>query len=153
MVKKQQWETMEIKNNHLILLIALVIVGAFLRFYNLSFNSLWLDEATTYTISSQSFMAIWQSMVAGEFNPPLFYWIEHIILWFGNSEFLLRIVPAVFGILTIPLFYLIGKEFIDEKVGIVMAAIATFSPFLILYSQEARAYSMMLFFISLTILN
>ena len=60
----------------------LITIGALLRLYNLGFNSLWLDEATTYTISSQSFFGIWQSMVNGEFNPPLFYWIEHLFyLW------------------------------------------------------------------------
>lgn len=143
---------MEIKNKYLYYLGLLIIAGAILRLYNLGYNSLWLDEATTYTISSQSFLGIWQSMINGEFNPPLFYWIEHIILWFGNSEILLRIVPAIFGILTIPVFYFIGKEFLNDKIGIVMATIATFSPFLILYSQEARAYSTMLFFVSLSIL-
>lgn len=152
MATKKRWEIMEIKNKYLYYLGLLIIAGAILRLYNLGYNSLWLDEATTYTISSQSFLGIWQSMINGEFNPPLFYWIEHIILWFGNSEILLRIVPAIFGILTIPVFYFIGKEFLNDKIGIVMATIATFSPFLILYSQEARAYSTMLFFISLVFL-
>ncbi len=36
-------------------LIVLTIIGFFLRFYNLGYNSLWLDEATTYNISLQSF--------------------------------------------------------------------------------------------------
>ena len=148
MVKKERQQVLK----PIYYLVALITIGALLRLYNLGFNSLWLDEASTYTISSQSFFAIWQSMVNGEFNPPLFYWIEHIILWFGNSEILLRIVPAIFGILTIPVFYFIGKEFLNDKIGIVMATIATFSPFLILYSQEARAYSAMLFFISIAFL-
>ena len=133
-------------------LVALIIAGAVLRLYTLGLNSLWLDEASTYFISSQSFSDIWKSMIGGEFNPPLFYWMEHIILWFGNSEILLRLVPAIFGILTIPVFYFIGKEFLNEKIGIVMSTLATFSPFLILYSQEARAYSAMLFFVSLAFL-
>ena len=137
------------KQNHKYILLSLIIIGAFLRLYNLGFNSLWLDEASTYSISSQSFFAIWQYMAAGEFNPPLFYWIEHIMLVFGNSEIILRIVPAIFGILTIPIFYLIGKEFLNDKTGLVLATLAAFSPFLILYSQEARAYSMMLFFVAL----
>ena len=32
-------------------LIVLTIIGLFLRFYNLGYNSLWLDEATTYSTS------------------------------------------------------------------------------------------------------
>jgi 4-amino-4-deoxy-L-arabinose transferase-like glycosyltransferase len=130
-------------------LIVLTIIGIFLRFYNLGFNSLWLDEASTYTISVKSFADIWQVTASGEFNPPLFYWAEHIMLMLGNNEVILRFIPALLGVLTIPLFYLIGKEFLDRNAGIIAAAACTVSPFLIYYSQEARAYMMMLFFVAL----
>ncbi len=85
----------------------------------------------------------------GEFNPPLFYWVEHVMLMLGNNEFILRFIPALLGVLTIPLFYMIGKEFLDRNAGIIAAAACAFSPFLIYYSQEARAYMMMLFFVAL----
>ena len=129
-------------------LIILTVIGLFLRLYNLGFNSLWLDEASTYGFSVKSLPEIWQVTAAGEFNPPLFYWVEHIMLMFGNNEIILRIIPALLGVLTIPLVYLIGKEFIDRNVGIIAAAAFAVSPFLIYYSQEARAYSMMLFFVA-----
>jgi len=134
------------------ILIALTTIGIFLRFYNLGYNSLWLDEASTYTISIQSFADIWLMTAAGEFNPPLFYWAEHLMLMLGNNEELLRLLPALFGVLTIPLFYLVGREFFDRNVGIIAAAGCTFSSFLIDYSQEARAYTMTLFFITLATL-
>jgi mannosyltransferase len=130
------------------ILLSLTIVGLILRFFNLGFNSLWLDEASTYTFASMSLPGIWQATTAGEFNPPLFYWIEHIMLSFGNNEVVLRFVPALLGVLTIPLLYLAGKEFVDRNVGIIAAAACAFSPFLLYYSQEARAYSMALFFIA-----
>ena len=130
-------------------LIILTVIGIFLRFYNLGFNSLWLDEASTYTISVKSFADIWQVTASGEFNPPLFYWVEHVMLMLGNNEVILRFIPALLGVLTIPLFYLIGKEFLDRNAGIIAAAACTVSPFLIYYSQEARAYMMMLFFVAL----
>ncbi len=130
-------------------LIVLMVIGLFLRFYNLGFNSLWLDETSTYTISVKSFAGIWQVTASGEFNPPLFYWAEHVMLMLGNNEVILRFIPALLGVLTIPLFYLIGKEFLDRNAGIIAAAACTVSPFLIYYSQEARAYMMMLFFVAL----
>ena len=70
------------------------------------------------------------------------------MLIFGNSEVVLRFIPALLGVLTIPLIYLVGKEFMDRNTGIIAAAAFAFSPFLIFYSQEARAYSMMLFFVT-----
>jgi mannosyltransferase len=129
-------------------LIILTVVGFIFRFYNLGFNSLWLDEAATNSYAVMSIPDIWKSTAGGEFNPPLFYWIEHIMLMLGNNEAVLRFVPALFGVLTIPLIYFAGKEFMDRNVGIIAAAAFAFSPFLIFYSQEARAYSMMLFFVA-----
>ena len=137
-----------VNSRYLQILLSLTLIGAILRFFNLGFNSLWLDEASTYTFAKMSIPEIWQATAAGEFNPPLFYWIEHIMLFFGNNEVVLRFVPALLGVLTIPLVYYVGKEFADRNVGIIAATICTFSPFLIQYSQEARAYSMGLFFIA-----
>jgi mannosyltransferase len=129
------------------LLLCLTVFGLLLRFYHLGFNSLWLDEASTYTFASMSLPGIWQATAGGEFNPPLFYWMEHVMLSLGNNETILRFIPALLGGLTIPLVYLVGKEFVDRNVGIIAAAACAFSPFLIYYSQEARAYSVMLFFV------
>lgn len=137
-----------IHSRYIQILLSLTIIGTILRFFNLGFNSLWLDEASTYTYASMPVPEIWHAMTAGEFNPPLFYWIEHFMLSFGNNEVVLRFVPALLGVLTIPLLYFVGKEFIDRNVGIIAAAICAFSPFLINYSQEARAYSMALFFVA-----
>lgn len=129
-------------------LIILTILGFLLRFYNLGFNSLWLDETSTNAFAVMSIPDIWKATAGGEFNPPLFYWIEHLMLMLGNNEVVLRFVPALLGVLTIPLIYFAGKEFMDRNVGIIAAAAFAFSPFLIFYSQEARAYSMMLFFVA-----
>jgi len=134
------------------ILLGLTFVGFILRFYNLGGNSLWLDEATTLTFARQSLGGIWTSVAAGEFNPPLFYWLEHGMTFFGESEFVLRFLPALLGVLTIPVIYFIGKEFRDKNVGLLAAALLTFSPFHIFYSQEARAYAPMLFFFSLALL-
>jgi mannosyltransferase len=137
-----------LSSRYLQLLLSLTLVGAILRFYNLGYNSLWLDEASTLTFAVKSMPEIWQATTGGEFNPPLFYWVEHLMLVFGNSEAVLRFIPALLGVLTIPLIYLAGKEFMDRNTGIIAAAAFAFSPFLIFYSQEARAYSMMLFFVT-----
>lgn len=141
------------KNKYIQLVILITTIGFFLRFYNLGFNSLWLDEASTLTFATAgSFWDIWSLTVTVEPNPPLFHWIEYFMLSFGNSEFVLRFIPALAGTITIPVMYFMGKEFIDENGGIISAALFAISPFLILYSQEARAYSLLLLFIALGIL-
>jgi uncharacterized membrane protein len=131
-------------NRELLVLSLLIVAGTILRLFNLGFNSLWLDEAATYSLSVVPLDQIWSNMMTGEFNPPLFFVIEHFMLMLGNNEIALRFMPALFGIATIPIIYLVGKEFLDKYVGLIVAAAFTFSPFLLYYSQEARAYSLLL---------
>ena len=124
----------------------LIFIGIVLRFYHLDFNSIWLDEAATLSLSNVPIPDIWARMASGgEVNPPLFYILEHFMIqMFGTSEWVLRFLSAAFGVLTIPAIYLTGKEFWDKNVGLVAAGLVTFSPFLIYYSQEARAFSLVL---------
>lgn len=139
--------------NYLYAIIAVTIIGGLLRFYNLGYNSLWLDEASTYTFATAgSIWDIWNLTATIEPNPPLFHWIEYVMLFFGNNEFVLRFIPALLGTLTIPVMYFIGKDYIDEKGGLIAAIFFALSPYLIVYSQEARAYSTLLFFIALAFL-
>jgi 4-amino-4-deoxy-L-arabinose transferase-like glycosyltransferase len=142
-------QSLIVKSRYFQALIVVTLIGIFLRFYDLGYNSIWLDEATTYFTSIKSLADIWQATTAGEFSPPHFMWGEHFMLMLGNNETILRFIPAVLGVLTIPLFYVIGKEFLDRNAGIIAATACAVSPFLIYYSQEARAYSMMLFFLAL----
>lgn len=141
-------------NNRYAQMLLLLTVAAFaLRFYNLGFNSIWLDEGSTLGFARQSFLGIWETSVSGgDVHPPLFYSIEHIMLSFGESEFILRFVPALLGALTIPVFYFIGREVCGRMGGIIAAALLTFSSFHVYYSQDARAYTTMLFFFSITVL-
>ncbi|MBP2134358.1 4-amino-4-deoxy-L-arabinose transferase-like glycosyltransferase [Methanomicrobium sp. W14] len=139
-------------NRYAQMLIGLVIIGFALRFYHLGFNSIWLDEGSTLGYAKETLAGIWQSTAGGEFNPPLFYYLEHFMLVFGDSEFVLRFLPALFGSLTVPVMYLIGKEISGRCGGIIAAALMTFSSFHIYYSQDARAYTTMLFFFSLAVL-
>ena len=140
------------RSRYLQILVLLTLAGAFLRLFQLGAASLWLDEASTLTFAREPVTQIWNSLSAGEFNPPLFYWLEHAMLALGQSEAVLRVIPAILGILTIPVFYFIGVEILDRNTGILAAALLAFSPFQIFYSQEARAYAPMLFCYALAFL-
>lgn len=150
----QNMKNVILHNHYAQMLVVLIVVSFFLRFFNLTFNSLWLDEAATYDFAKLSLDELWETMVGGERNPPLFYYIEHILIsLFGASEFVLRFVPALVGSLTIPVFYLIGREVLGRFGGIISAGLLTFSSYHIFYSQDARAYALVLFFFSIALLN
>lgn len=95
--------------------------------------------------SSTSLMNIWSSFMT-DCHPPVFYWIEHFVLLFGQDENFLRIIPAMFGVLTIPAIYLTIREIFNENIAFISSLLITFSPFHIYYSQEARMYTMWLLF-------
>jgi mannosyltransferase len=148
-------ETSKFKIDYCIsLLLLLTAVGAIMRLYNLGFNSLWLDEISTYRYAIGSFEGMWQMMSTGtDYSPPLFFVLEHFMLQvLGVTEWSMRIIPAIFSIATIPAIYLVGKEFKDKYVGLIAAAFFTFSPFLLWYSQDARPYGVALFFVTVMFL-
>jgi len=133
-------------------LLGVVVAGFLLRFLSLGVNSLWLDEASTLGFARKSLGEIWGTLAAGEFNPPLFYWMEHLMRVFGEGEAVLRFLPALLGSLTVVVMYLAAREVLDRPSALLAAALLAFSPFHIYYSQEARAYAPMLFFFSLALL-
>lgn len=133
-----------IKNPHIVGIIALTALGLLLRIYHLDFNCIWGDELYTLMFSSTSLMNIWSSFMT-DCHPPLFYWIEHFILLIGQDENFLRIIPAIFGSLSIPAIYFAFREVFNENISFISALLLTVSPFHIYYSQEARMYTMWLF--------
>jgi uncharacterized membrane protein len=140
------------KNNRLFL--ALVIAGGcFLRFYHLGFQSFWLDELHTANEASGSWTGLISSLKCCDQHPPLFFFIEKIIIYFfGSSEISLRSVSALAGCLGIWTSYLIGKEASSPRTGLIAAVITAVNPYLIEYAQEARPYAFSFLFSSLSFL-
>ena len=128
-------------------LIPILLLGTILRFAIITKNSLWVDEIATITYSSGDFYNVaFGYMMGGEFNPPLFYIIEYFITSLsGVSEFTLRFIPCLAGILTIPIVYLISKKITGcNWLSYLNAFIFSVLPFSIYYSVEARCYSLAL---------
>ena len=132
-----------IGDNYLLLLI--LILGAVLRIYNLSFESIWLDEAYTIEISKQDPLGIIkQIFIDNENHPPLYYSIVHYwMMAFGDSEFSVRFPSVIFGVLSIAAIYKVARLLFDKNTALLSALILATSAFLIKYSQDARSYSLM----------
>jgi len=125
----------------------LMIVAAGLRFYHLDFNNFWIDEIWTVYFANLDPLTQLPQLL-NDPSPPLFYLVEHLVaITLGDGYFALRLLPCIFGILSVPLMYLVGREAVDRNVGLIAAGLLTFSLFHIHYSQEARMYSLMLLFL------
>lgn len=133
-----------------------LIFGISIRFYNLEFQSFWMDELFSILIASKSSLAEVLSAHQIETNPPfhtifLFYWIR----FFGDSVFAIRLSSAIVGILNLLLlFYLVIKPKYFSK-RIYLYSMILFSTCLggLFYSQEVRAYSLLMCFSLIFILN
>ncbi len=115
-------------------------------------QSLWLDEAiTANVIKNYSYVHLVTQFSINDFHPPLHY--ELLKLWssfFGTSEIALRF-PSLFASLITGYFvFLIGKKLKNQAVGASAAALYLFNPLIVYYSQEARMYSLVTLFLTIS---
>jgi mannosyltransferase len=132
----------------LLLLGAIVLGGSALRFYRLDAQSLWSDELATWRQSHQpTISAVIENGVRPTPYPPaypvLIYFVEKNV---GDSEIALRLPSAVAGVLSIIAMFLLAKQLYSVREGVIAAGLLAFSYQPIYYSQEARAYSLLLLF-------
>jgi mannosyltransferase len=123
---------------------ALVVIAAVIRILVLTNQSYWMDEALTAYEAQLPFGAMINTVVHVETTPPLYF----VLIWawahvFGTGEAALRSVSMLAGVALVPLAYSSARELINPRAGVIAAALVTFNPFLIWYSQEARAYMLL----------
>jgi uncharacterized membrane protein len=125
--------------NQFWLLVAIVVAFA-LRVYMLGAQSLWNDEGTSVALSQLSLDAITNG-AAHDIHPPLYYYLLHFWMPFvGNTEYAVRFLSVIAGVVTVAIVFRIAYVFFDEEISIIAAYLAAFSPFQVYYSQEARMY-------------
>lgn len=125
------------------MLLAIILLGLILRVINLG-QSFWLDEAAQLVMSQKSISWIWFDRSA-DFHPPLFYFLTHFWLNISHAEPVLRLLPVIPGLLSIPAIYLLTFKLFSKKIANYSALFLAINPYLVYYSQEMRSYSLMLF--------
>lgn len=133
-----------------ILLILIFVASIYIRFKNLGGRSLWLDEAWVANAISESSL---QEIIHSSLTAPLFFVfaIHLIVSLFGNNEFFLRLLPCLFGIGTLAIFYLIIRKHAGKMATLISLAMLSFSYNTVHYSQELKQYSAAMFFTILLI--
>jgi mannosyltransferase len=131
------------KIRNLIILLIILALAAFLRFYLLDGQSFWNDEGNSARIAERSLQLITEG-AAGDIHPPLYYYLLHF--WrdvFGSSEAALRSLSALLGVALVGLTFLVGRKVFGAGVGLLAAFLVAINPFQIYYSQEARMYMLL----------
>jgi 4-amino-4-deoxy-L-arabinose transferase-like glycosyltransferase len=133
-------------------IVALTAAGAALRFATLDVQSIWGDESATIALVHRSFSSMISHLSSSESTPPLYYslaWVWTKLLGTGPIAF--RSLSALAGTLTIPVMWACGREVSDRVAGWA-AALTAVSPAMYYYSQEARAYALLILFCALAFL-
>jgi uncharacterized membrane protein len=128
------------------LALAVTLMGGFLRVFLLTDKGMWLDETFSVWLANKSVPDMLQWIVKIDQHPPLYYLLLHYWLArYGDTPYDARLLSALFGTLTIPIIYLIGKRISGVVVGLSAAVFLCFSTFNIYYAQEARMYTLLTF--------
>lgn len=123
---------------------ALCVVGALARLAAYAqHRSLWYDEAAlAVNVVQRGFIALLGPLDFLQTAPPLFLWAERLaILPLGASEWSLRAVPLVAGILTPPLMWRVARRVLPPLAAIAAVALVALSPTLVRYAAEAKPYA------------
>ena len=140
-------------NRTLLALAGITAAAAALRFATLDLQSFWVDEGATVQLLRGDFGELLDGLTITEKTPPLYYVLAW--LWtqpFGTGEVGVRSLSALAGVLTVPVAFALARELVSERAGLVAAALAAVNPLLVWYSQEARAYALLVLLAALATL-
>ena len=126
-------------------LAGLLLVGLWLRLWQLG-AVYWYDEVFTATLARLPLARLWAATVA-DVHPPAYY----LLIWATNQavggagESVLRLPSLLAGLGFILVVYRLGRA-LDMRAAAVWGATAltALAPFQIYYSQELRAYALLM---------
>lgn len=131
------------KQKRYLFLIGILFLAAFLRFYRLSELMMFVGDQGYYYLLARNIFTEGTIPLVGTASSHT--WLHHGPIWSYFVAILFAvfhfdpIAPAVFiallGIINVGILYLVTKEFISEKVGVIIAFLYAASPLVILNSR------------------
>jgi 4-amino-4-deoxy-L-arabinose transferase-like glycosyltransferase len=132
-------------------LLAIVLLGFGLRLHRLGDQNIWWDEGHAIWTARQRLTET-TDITAHDVHPPLYLWMLHWWLALtGESEFAVRYLSVIGGMLTISLTYVVARRLIGRRAAMLATLLIATARFHIWWSQEARMYIWATFFALLSI--
>ncbi len=133
----------------------IILLGFVFRFYNINYESLWLDEIYSFWVTdpSLSFTETYLRVQTTESIPFLYYYLVKMCnKIFGYDPIVGRCFSAFFGFLSIFSIGLLCKKISQNKSYLFATCLTSLNIFLIVNSQEMRVYIFTFFLISLSLI-
>ncbi len=129
------------------LLIALLLAGFALRVFHAAHQEIWGDEGAKLEVVNQGLAHLFSP--AAEVHPRFFH--AGLFLWFnifGYNVFALRLLPALTGVLGLPLVYVLARRVFarvpsGRAASLAAVLIIAVSPFHVAYSQDLTMYALL----------
>jgi hypothetical protein len=121
-----------------------LVLGCLLRLLQYLLNrSLWLDEAyLALNILHRPWAGLLQPLDNHQGAPIIFLILEKSAsLYLGSSEYALRLLPLLAGIVSVLLFYKLASKAVSGIAIPISLGLFAISPSLIYYSSELKQYS------------
>ncbi len=126
------------------IIVLILLVGWFLRIYNLDANSMWGDELKSFGRASLTDWKMAHAAFISANHAPLYEWIIlHNWLEIGTTEFITRFPGALLSVLTISVTYSLGKLAFGGLAGLWAAFLLAISPLHVRHAREIRPYALM----------
>lgn len=127
-------------NRGILILLGILVIGLVFRLYNLTFQSIWIDESFSIHAALQSLQHV---LTLIDPTPPF----HNLLLWgwiklFGISALAVRSLSVLISMISIYVIYLLGKRY-SQRTGLFAAFLLAISPIHVWYAQEARAYALL----------
>src|SRR5262245_36491280 len=124
---------------------AITFLALVLRLFRINEQSVWIDEAFTIHAAASKWSEMLRILINDFSHPPL-----HTMLvrwWFdllGVGTFQARVLSALFGTIAVAALYRLGSRLFDRRTALLASVLLAVSQIAIIFSQEARAYSMLI---------
>lgn len=132
-------------------MLAVTALALLVRVFRLDGQSLWSDEGLSLYRAQQGLTAILANtivvgdQVTRDTSPPLYFLaLAGLRAVAGEADFALRYASVAFGVVSVPLMFVVGRALFSPWTGLVAALLLALSPIHVFYSQEVRNYSLFL---------
>ena len=133
------------KNNILLVSILFILIGIFLRIYQLNFENYWLDEMLSFWVADPN-LPLGDTFARHnhiEQTPILFdLFLKKYLEFFSYDPEIGRHVPLFFGVLSIPLLGILSYQVSKNNSFLLSIFLISINIYLIKYSQETRPYTL-----------
>jgi 4-amino-4-deoxy-L-arabinose transferase-like glycosyltransferase len=126
--------------------VMVTLLGAVLRLYQITGQSLWVDEMLTWQTIRPGIAAGFGEQILDSIQGPLYMAIVWPLVRLQESALMLRLPSALAGIITIPLFGLFVARALGGSAARLATLLLALNPFHVWYSQEGRGYALLILF-------